>query len=120
MLSAPWVVGPITPCSRYVRVEGLLPRATVILYKEGTIKIATAAAQLPAELIKLDAGIQPEPGGSSPRLKKRMATSANTHRSPIRCSRRRVWTRSSRCSSCLHRSNAAHAFRWEASSPARR
>ena len=62
MLSAPWVVGPITPCSRYVRVEGLLPRATVRLFQDGNIPIGTTAAQLPFELVQLDASVQLEPG----------------------------------------------------------
>jgi hypothetical protein len=62
MLSAPWVVGPITPCSRYVRVEGLLPRATVRLFRAGGVQIAEAAAKLPFELIRLDAAVKLEPG----------------------------------------------------------
>jgi hypothetical protein len=62
MLSAPWVIGPITPCSRYVRVEGLLPRATVRLFRAGGVQIGEAAAQLPFDMIPLDAAVQLEPG----------------------------------------------------------
>jgi hypothetical protein len=62
MLSAPWVVGPITPCSRYVRVEGLLPRATVRLFQDGATEIGTTAALLPFELVQIDSSVQLEPG----------------------------------------------------------
>ena len=41
MLSAPWVVGPITPSSRFALVEGLLTRATVRLFRDGTIQVGT-------------------------------------------------------------------------------
>ena len=62
MLSAPSVVGPITPCSRHVRVEGLLPRATVRLFQNGTMPIGMTTAQMPFELVQLDATVQLEPG----------------------------------------------------------
>ena len=62
MLSAPWVVGPITPCSRFVLVEGLLTRATVRLFRDGTVPIGKTAAQFPFEFVELDSSVELEPG----------------------------------------------------------
>ena len=56
MLSAPFVVGPITPCSRSVLVRGQLPGAFVTIFANNVL-VGSAAVGTPEALVPLLPGV---------------------------------------------------------------